>query len=174
MDDASPSPLSPIEVYTASRRRVVVAALVLAAVLGVGATGYWYLAWLEDPGHWDFGQCVYMTAITITTVGFEESLDLDAIPGSRAWTLALLVFGISANLYVVSSITSFFVESDFGNVRRYRALRKRMEQIHDHYIVCGVGSTGIHVVGELRAVGETIVCIDENEHVLAELEREGV
>ncbi|MCA9656009.1 MAG: potassium channel protein [Myxococcales bacterium] len=170
MEDASPSPSNPIEVYRASRNRVIVAMLVLLMVVSVGAGGYWYLG----HGRWDFYECVYMTAITITTVGYGETLDLDAVQYSRAWTLALLGFGISANLYVVSSITSFFVESDFGNVRRYRRLRKRMDEIHDHYIVCGVGSTGIHVVGELQAVGERIVCIDQNDHVLAELEREGL
>lgn len=174
MEDDAPRPNDPIEVYLASRRRVVVALIVLSTVLGIGAAGYWYLAWLEQPGYWSFSDCVYMTAITITTVGYGETLDLDTIPGSRTWTLALLVFGISANLYVVSSITSFFVESDFGNVRRYRRLRKRMNEISDHYIVCGVGSTGIHVVGELRAMGETVLCIDEDEHALAELQREGV
>lgn len=174
MEEASPSPSNPIEVYLASRRRVIAALLVLMLVLCVGALGYWYLAWLEEPGHWSFLECIYMTAITITTVGYGETIDLDTVPGSRYWTLGLLLFGISANLYVVSSITSFFVESDFGNVRRYRRQRKRMDEIRDHYIVCGVGSTGIHVVGELRSVGERIVCIDENEHVLAELEREGM
>lgn len=174
MEDDAPNRSDPIEVYLASRRRVIGALVVLGAVLGIGAAGYWYLAWLERPGYWSFSDCVYMTAITITTVGYGETLDLDTISGSRTWTLALLVFGISANLYVVSSITSFFVESDFGNVRRYRRVRKRMSEIRDHYIVCGVGSTGVHVVGELRAMGEKIVCIDQDEHALAEVEREGV
>jgi len=172
--DASPTRSTPIEIYLASRRRVIMALVVLVTVLGVGATGYWYLAWLQRPGHWSFSECVYMTAITITTVGYDESLDLDTIAGSRTWTLALLVFGISANLYVVSSITSFFVESDFGNIRRYRRQQRHMKEIHGHYIVCGVGSTGTHVAGELRAVGETIVCIDQDEHVLEELAAEGV
>jgi voltage-gated potassium channel len=174
MEESAPTPQSPIEVYEASRRRVMLAFAVLLGVLGLGAAGYWYLAWLESPGYWTYFDCVYFTAITISTVGYGETIDLDTIPGSRAWTLALLILGVSANLYVVSSITSFFVESDFGNVRRYRRLRKRMDEIHGHYIVCGVGSTGIHVVGELRAVGEKLVCIDQRTAALEELEREGV
>lgn len=174
MEESAPTPLSPIEVYEASRRRVMLAFAVLLGVLGLGAAGYWYLAWLESPGYWTYFDCVYFTAITISTVGYGETIDLDTIPGSRTWTLALLILGVSANLYVVSSITSFFVESDFGNVRRYRRLRKRMDEIHGHYIVCGVGSTGIHVVGELRAVGEKLVCIDQRVGALEDLEREGV
>ena len=168
------SPNNPIEVYLATRRRVIIAFGVLIAVLGLGAAGYWYLAYLQDPGHWTFSDCLYMTAITITTVGYGETLDLDSVAGGRTWTLMLLVFGISANLYVVSSITSFFVESDFRNVRRYRRFLKLMDEIYDHYIVCGTGRTGRHVVEELRAVGEKLVCIDEDPENLSELAREGV
>lgn len=146
------------------------ALFVLLLVSGVGATGYWYLGWIAEPGHWTFSECLYMTAITITTVGFGETLDLDSVAGSRNWTLALLLFGISANLYAVSSITSFFVESDFANVRRYRRLLKRMGQIRDHYIVCGAGRTGIHVIKELRAVGHEVVVIDHDRSLLGELE----
>lgn len=174
MEESAPTPSNPIEVYVAAQRRVILAFLVLLGVVGIGAAGYWYLAWLQSPGYWSYFDCVYFTAITISTVGYGETIDLDTIPGSRTWTLMLLILGVSANLYVVSSITSFFVESDFGNVRRYRRLRKRMDEIHGHYIVCGVGSTGIHVVHELRAMGERLVCIDQRVVALEELEREGV
>jgi voltage-gated potassium channel len=174
MEQSAPTPPNPIEVYVAAQRRVILAFVVLVGVAVIGAAGYWYLAWLERPGYWSFSDCVYFTAITITTVGFGETLDLDTIPGSRMWTLALLVFGISGNLYAISSITSFFVESDFGNVRRYRRLRKRMDEIHGHFIICGVGSTGIHVVNELRAMGERLVGIDQRQAVLEELESQGV
>lgn len=95
---------------------------------------------------WSLGDCIDMTAITITTVGFEEVLELDAVPGGREWTLVLLVFGTSANLCVVSSITSFFVEGDFTNIRRCRRLQRRMRDIENHTIVCGVGRTGRHVL----------------------------
>ena len=68
MEESAPTPSTPVEVYLAARRRVVAAFILLAGVLGVGATGYWYLAYLQQPGYWSFGDCVYMTAITITTV----------------------------------------------------------------------------------------------------------
>ena len=165
---------NPLVVYQQTRQRIVVSLVVLLIVSAVGALGYWYLGWLEEPGHWTLSECLYMTAITITTVGFGETLDLDYVSGARSWTLLLLLFGISANLYAVSSITSFFVESDFANVRRYRRLLKRMAQIRDHYIVCGAGRTGIHVIGELQAVGRELVVIDEDRELLAELEGKDV
>ncbi len=174
MQQVPATPPDPLQAYQVARRRVITAFGALVAIMGLGATGYWYLGWLQLPDPWSFADCLYMTAITVTTVGYGEALDLDAVAGGRAWTLGLLVFGISANLYVVSSITSFFVESDFGNVRRYRRLRKRMDEIRDHYIVCGVGRTGVHVVGELRSMGEQVVCIDEDAQALAELQDQEV
>jgi len=164
----------PLVIYRQTRRRIVYAVAILAGVSAIGATGYWYLGWLSVPGIWSFKDCLYMTAITITTVGFGETLNLDAVPGSRNWTLILLFFGISANLYAVSSITSFLVESDFANIRRYRRILARMKDLRGHYIVCGAGRTGIHVVSELRSVGHEVVVIDDDTDHLAALQAEDV
>lgn len=160
---------TPFQAYAAARRRVIGALLLLVAVVGLGAVGYWYIGESQRPGLWPFRDCVYMTVITITTVGFGEILDFTAIAWGREWTQLLLVFGVAADLYVVSTITSFFVEADFGNVRRYRRMERRMHDISNHYIVCGVGRTGIHVVEELLAVGENVVAVDQDDRLLDEL-----
>ncbi len=172
MDPASQK--DPVRSYEAARRRLFFALGLLVLVTAVGSGGYWYLGNSTQPGMWPLTDCIYMTAITITTVGFEEVLELDQVSGGRGWTLVLLTFGISANLYVVSAITSFFVESDFNNVRRFKRDRKRMEQISNHYIVCGVGRTGTHVINELLAVGESVVAVDEQADLLEELRDRGV
>jgi voltage-gated potassium channel len=164
----------PVRSYEAARRRLFFAFALLAIVTSVGSGGYWYLGDSTEPGMWSLRDCVYMTAITITTVGYGEVLDLDRVSFAREWTLLLLTFGISANLYVVSAITSFFVESDFNNVRRFRRDRKRMKEISNHYIVCGVGRTGLHVLNELLAVGEPVVAIDERTEKLEALRDRGV
>ena len=160
---------TPFQAYAAARRRVVYALVLLVAVVGLGAVGYWYIGESQRPGLWPFRDCVYMTVITITTVGFGEILDFTSIQWGREWTQLLLVFGVAADLYVVSTITSFFVEADFGNVRRFRRMERRMHDISNHYIVCGVGRTGIHVVDELLAVGENVVAIDQDDRLLDEL-----
>jgi voltage-gated potassium channel len=142
--------------------------------VGIGSAGYWYLGWRQSPGLWSLRDCIYMTAITITTVGFEEVLELEQIEGGREWTLALLLFGISANLYVISSITTFFVDSDFINIRRYRREKRLMTDLSNHYIVCGTGRTGSHVVQELLAVGEKVIGVDTSADALDELRERGV
>ncbi|MCA9662799.1 MAG: potassium channel protein [Myxococcales bacterium] len=159
-----------IDDYRMARRRVIVASLVSFTVISIGALGYWYIGYRQMPGMWTFGECIYMTAITVTTVGFGEVIDVAAVPGGREWTMILLLFGISANLFVVSSITSFFVEGDFGQIRAYRRLQRQMKTLNNHYIVCGCGSTGAHVIEEMIAIGETVVAIDLDEHVLEHVE----
>lgn len=160
----------PWTVFLDTRRRLFFALGILVVVTGVGSFGYW---WLGD-GRWSFWDCIYMTAITITTVGYGEVLNLDDVPLSRTWTLLLLLFGISANLYTVSAITSFFVESDFANVRRYRRLVRSLARVEDHFVVCGAGRTGTHVIDELVAVGERVVIVDENPNQLDEYNERGV
>jgi len=153
-----------------ARRRVILAATVSFAVISLGSLGYYYLGYRHEPGLWSIADCIYMTAITVTTVGFGEVIEVADVPGGRIWTMILLLFGISANLFVVSSITSFFVEGDFGQIRAYRSNQRRMKQLSNHYIVCGCGSTGSHVIEELLAIGETVVVIDHSEHALAHFE----
>lgn len=172
MDAATQS--DPVRSYEVARRRLFFAFALLVLVTAVGSGGYWYLSQSLGQGSWTVEDCIYMTAITITTVGYGEVLDLSLVPFAREWTLLLLTFGISANLYVVSAITSFFVESDFNNVRRFKRDRKRMKQISNHYIVCGVGRTGEHVINELLAVGESVVAIDERLEKLEALRESGV
>lgn len=146
--------------YLQSASRVLRAILVLFAVQGIGAAGYYYLGWRFQEGLWSLWECLYMTAVTVSTVGFGEVLDVTSVPGGREWTLILLIFGVSANLYVLSSLTSFILEGDFTQMRRYRSRIRRMQRMSGHYIVCGVGTTGQHVVRELIAVGEKVVAID--------------
>ncbi len=159
-----------LEEYRTARNRVIFAFVVAGAVLMVGALGYWYLGSFHRPGLWSLRDCVYMTAITVTTVGFGEIIEVAEVPGGREWTMLLLLFGVCANLYVVSSITSFFVEGDFNQIRRYRRHQRMMKEIKDHYVVCGCGSTGSHVVSELLAIGERVVVIDLHEEALAHFE----
>jgi voltage-gated potassium channel len=154
---------------------VLRAFMVLLAVQGIGSAGYFYLGWRFQEGLWGFWECLYMTAVTVSTVGFGEILDVTAVPGGREWTLALLIFGVSANLYVLSSLTSFILEGDFTQMRRYRSRNRRMQRMKGHYIVCGVGTTGQHVVRELVTVGEKVVAIDlEAANLTAVDEKKGV
>lgn len=140
-------------------RRLYTAGLALAGVMLVGGAGYHTLG----GGRWSFADCVYMAAITLSTVGFAELLPgMDRVPGARPWTLVLIVLGSGTLLYFASTLTALIVEGDLRGAIRRRRMATLLDQAENHVIVCGVGSTGQHVVEELVASRTPMVVIDKN------------
>jgi len=141
------------------RRQLAVAFGALLSVAAIGAAGYYLLG----GGRWAFGDCLYMTIITLSTVGFGDVLpNMSAVPFARAWTLSLILFGSGSLLFFVSTLTAFIVEGDLQGVLRRRNMQKRIDQLQGHFIVVGVGATGIHVVAELLSSKVAFVVIDQD------------
>jgi voltage-gated potassium channel len=149
----------------------VPARLVRAAVLGVtivvvGTVGYRGLAhragvdttWLD---------ALYMTVTTITTVGYGEIVDVGRIPGGRAFGLLVVLGGVGNFLYLVSALTAFIVEGDLGEIRRRRKMQAKIDALSGHFIVCGVGKTGVHVAEELLATRRPFVLVDQSVAAIA-------
>jgi voltage-gated potassium channel len=134
-------------------------------VLG-GGIGYY----LVGDGKWAFSDCMYMTIITITTVGYAEVLEgMDKVHYARAFTAVLLIFGTGSIVFFASTITAFIIEGDLRNYLYASKLKKRMKRMKDHVVVCGAGSTGRNVIEELLATGVPVVAIDTRESELKEL-----
>src|SRR5947209_6092553 len=151
------------------RERILAASIALFAVFLIGTFGYYGMGRLYLGKYaWDVGECAYMTVITITTVGFGELPHLARVPGGRAFTVAVLLAGLGVAAYFVSALTTYFIEGEFTKARTRRRMTKALDQIHDHIIVCGVGTTGVHVVEELVWTKYPLVAIDRDA---ARLER---
>ena len=145
--------------------RLYTAGVTFAVVNVVGAVGYY----LIGRRAWSFADCAYMALITLSTVGFGETLaGMDQVPGARAWTGALILLGSGTLLYFASTLTALIVEGDLQGAIRRRTMGRRLEKRRDHVIVCGVGSTGSHVVEELVASRIPMVVIDQE---LSRIER---
>jgi voltage-gated potassium channel len=138
---------------------------ILVVVLG-GGVGYY----LIGHGRWAFGDCMYMTVITITTVGYAEVLPgMDTTEYARTFTVILLMFGTGTIVFFASTITAFIIEGDLKNVLFANKLKKRMHRMKDHVVVCGAGSTGRNVIEELIATGVPVIAIDTREHELKDI-----
>ena len=153
-------------------RRLYSAGLVFGIVCLVGAFGYQVIG----QGEWTFGESLYMAIITLSTVGFGETLPgMDESLPARAWTVTLILLGSGTLLYFASTFTALVVEGDLRGVLRRRNMTRALSSIEDHVIVCGCGSTGIHVVEELIATSRPLVLVDHDEEridrVLQETER---
>ena len=150
-------------------KRLLLGVIGLLIVVFGGAGGYY----LIGEGRWEVWDCLYMTVITVTTVGYGETLvDMDKVQYARAFTMVLLLFGTGSIVYFASTITAFIVEGDLKNVLFSSRLKKRMKRMKDHVIVCGAGSTGRNVIEELLKTGVPVVAIDMDEHELKEIAEE--
>jgi voltage-gated potassium channel len=149
--------------------RLISAAGVLAVVLLVGATSYFAVG----EGRWSWFDCFYMTIITLSTVGFAETLEgMNEVPEARVVTIALIVLGSGTLLYFISSLTALIVEGDLQGILRRRSMQRAIGTLNNHIIVCGIGTTGRHIATELSAVGIPFVVIDKDHDRLEELNEE--
>jgi voltage-gated potassium channel len=150
-------------------RRTMVALVALLTVLVLGTAGYHYLG----DGRWEVFDCFYMAVVTLSTVGFAETLPgMQQVPEARYFTVLLIVLGSGTLLYFVSTFTAFIVEGDLMGALRRNRMNKRIAELEDHVVVCGIGSTGIHIVEELVAIGAPFVAIDIDEQRLRKLDEE--
>jgi voltage-gated potassium channel len=149
--------------------RLLSAAGVLGAVVLVGATAYYAVG----DGRWSWFDCFYMTIITLSTVGFAETLEgMNEMPNARAVTVSLIVLGSGTLLYFISSLTALIVEGDLQGVLRRRRMQRAIGTLSQHVIVCGIGTTGRHIATELKAVGIPFVVVDAKGELLEELDEE--
>jgi voltage-gated potassium channel len=149
---------------SSSVRRLLVAMTVMIVLIGAGTFGLYFLG----HGRWSLGDCVYMTVITLSTVGFGELNQMHEVPGARILTMLLIVSGVGALAYVQGNLTALLVEGAIGQALRRNRMRKAIGKLEDHVVVCGAGSTGRHVIEELVATSTPFVVIDRD---VAYLER---
>jgi voltage-gated potassium channel len=136
-------------------KRILTIALLLLVIFIFGMVGYMLVE------GWDFLDSLYMTIITLTTVGFMEVKPLSE--AGRYFTIILLVFGFSIILYGLGSITAFFVEGELMGILRRKRMKKQIDKLSDHYIICGAGTLGWHVIHEFVKTEQPFVVVERGE-----------
>ncbi len=140
--------------------------LIAAAVVVLGSAGYMIIE------GWSFFDALYMTIITVGTVGYGEVHPLN--PAGRVFTIFLILSGMSVLVYAVSEIMATVVEGELTGVLRKRKLMKEIDKLSDHYIVCGAGRSGHHILYELQKTGRPFVGIEIDQTKVDRFREEGM
>lgn len=118
---------------------------------------------------WSFLDCLYMTIITISTVGFKEVRVLS--PQGQVFTIFIILAGVGTAIFAFTKIAEIAYEGGINKFWRRRRMKKKLENLKDHYIICGHGRMGKIVRERLEEENLPFVVIDNNEEKLEELKQ---
>lgn len=129
----------------------------LLGTMALGMTGFKFLYPEES-----LLRLLYMTGITLSTVGYGDILGIHDNPWAIVYTTLLMFGGMGVVLYSTSLVTAYIIEGNLRDAFYGERVKRRISKMENHYIVCGAGETGIHVVREIYALGEDCVVIEND------------
>ena len=133
----------------------------LLAVLTVGTSGFMYLERMSPL------DSLYMTVITLSTVGFGEINPLHT--GGRTFVIFLIVFGVALAGFTFSVIGQMVLEGQIREMFGRRKMDSRIRKMTGHYIIAGYGRVGRHVASEFQRRSVSFVVLERNDDAIAEL-----
>lgn len=134
--------------------RLPVAMLLVVTV--VGATGYHLLLGLS------WGDALYQAVITLSTVGFREVVPFD--PATKLFTNVLIIGGVGTVFYTLTLLMATVVEGDLKRNYERRLMKRRIESMREHCIICGFGRVGQEIADGLKERGVDFVVVERQEH----------
>jgi len=147
------------------RRRIFVACSLLLALGIVAVIGYMVIGGPSVT----LVDAVYMAVITLAGVGYSEIVDTSHNPTLRIFNTFVVLFGVAFAVYAFSELTAFLVEGELRHLFRRRKMKRQIGELKEHFIVCGFGETGRHVVEEFQKTGTPYVVVDGSEDVVRRL-----
>jgi voltage-gated potassium channel len=141
--------------------RFAIAFLLLAGVIGGGTLGYYLIEGNQADGEpWTITDSLYMTVITITTVGYGEVHRLSE--AGRQFTIVLLFCSMLTAGYSVTTVIAFIFEGQILQLMRGRRMERKISKMRNHYIICGCGVVGKEVALEFQREGVPFLIIERN------------
>jgi voltage-gated potassium channel len=160
-DTVSVESPSAVRISLAGLKKVTIAFTLLVTTVTFGTAGYH----LVEKMSWFDG--LYMTVITISSVGFQEVVPLSS--AGRIITIIIIVTGIAIAGYAVSSAVRMIIEGELQKSFGRRKVEKQISNLNGHYIVCGYGRIGKLIVRELEINNRAFVIIENDPEEVKEL-----
>jgi len=141
------------------RTRLQFILLVILFVVLAGTAGYYHIY----AGEHRILDCMYMTVVSLTSVGYGEIVPVSGNPRAEIFTMILITFGLGIIMYGISTLTALLVEGEVSGMLRKRQMEKKIAKLTGHIIVCGGGQTGRYVLEELHKNQEKSVLLEQDE-----------
>ena len=146
--------------------RIRNAIIALAIAIVFGTIGFKFIE------GWSLGNSFYVTMQTLTTVGYGD-LPPQTVAG-RGFDVIVMLIGVGGVALAASTIVQSVVQSELVSALGQRRISKRMSKLHDHYIVCGSGRVGSHLVRDLEREDQSFIIIENDAPRAAEFSQRGL
>ncbi|PLY04624.1 MAG: potassium channel protein [Desulfuromonas sp.] len=146
-------------------KKVKLSLFILIALISGGTLGY---AVIED---WSFFEALYMTTITLATVGYSEVHSLSY--QGRIFTIFLIFFGVGTIAYTIGSMIQFMVEGQLYQFLGRKKVYNKIRRLKDHYVICGYGRIGRSICRDFAAKPLPFVVVESNPARISQLSEDG-
>lgn len=148
-----------------SQRKIILLIILLVLLLGGGTLGY------SSIEGWPLFESLYMTVITLATVGFKEVHDLSY--SGKVFTIILIITGTGTIAYTISFMVQFMVEGQLRRLLGRRKLQKQISNLKGHYIICGYGRIGRLVSREFASKPIPFIVVEQDLQRCEQLDEQG-
>jgi len=131
---------------------------IILLVFLIGTFGFYFIE-----GNWTLLQSLYMAIITITTVGYGEVKPLS--PAGQIFTIVFIILGLSTAAILASELARQFIERNFKAIYGAGKMRKKINKIRNHFIICGFGDIGSSMSASLKEASIPFVIIENNPNI---------
>ncbi len=149
-----------------NKRKFIIIGIMFFTVIATGIYGYSVLLGVS------FLDALYMTAITISTVGYGEIAEMTN--EAKIFTIFLIFSGLGVAGYGITSIFALFFEGQLKDAWRKRIMEYKIKELKDHYIVCGAGEVGNIVIQQFKENKLDFLVIENSQERVEELKNEGI
>lgn len=146
------------------RSKIYVALLLVVIVLLFGVLGYRFISdysWID---------ALYMTIITVTTVGFSEVRPMG--PEGKIFTVLLIITSVFTVGFAISVVTEYILSRNSLQILKKKRVKKTIDNLSDHVVVCGFGRNGMQASERLKAYGKPFVIVEKDKETIDKYEDE--